>query len=133
MSWSYSCPRCGGTLSPDRSVMLCGARGDGNRVLIGFHPQPGNYEIYIPPDADIKDGDKWTFYCPVCGENLASDEDRNLCVLNLTHEGREQQVFFSRIAGEQVTFVVANRKVEEAHGTDSETYRHHMMRLKYIF
>ena len=133
MSWSYSCPKCEGALSPDRSVMLCGARGDGRKVLIGFHPQPGNYEIYLPPETEITKGDRWSFYCPICGESLAYEEDENLCALNLTSDGKQRQVFFSRIAGEKVTFVVTNRKVEERHGKDSETYVHQLMSLKYFF
>ena len=76
MSWSYACPWCGAMLNPDKTIILTAAQGD-RRVLIGFHPEPGNYELFLPPDVTIEEGDHWDFFCPVCRENLVTGSLRD--------------------------------------------------------
>jgi len=131
MSWTYRCPKCKATLSPDSSIILCAKQGT-RRILIGFHPEPGNYESYLPPDAEIQDGDAWDFFCPVCNASLACEDNENLCMLDALVEGRESNVLFSRIAGEKVTFVVSDRKVQQQHGKDVDHYIHHLMKMNTI-
>lgn len=129
MSWSYNCPKCKAILSPDSSIILCGSSG-GSRILIGFHPEPGNYEAYLPPDTSVEEGELWDFFCPVCGENLIS-ENENLCALDQTKGDRKRQVLFSRVAGEKVTFVMSSdNQVEQQHGDDADNYLNLLMKKK---
>jgi len=65
MSKDYFCPKCKAMLNPDRSVILTAAHGD-TRALIGFHPQPGNYEVCLPPGVRAEKDSRWDFFCPVC-------------------------------------------------------------------
>ena len=130
MSWTYSCPWCGAMLNPDSTIVLMAARGD-KRLLIGFHPEPGNYEIYLPPDATLKEGEHWDFFCPVCHENLVNGEINSLCELRMTADGKDQRVFFSRIAGEHATFLLSGRQVEAKLGPDVKTYDPQIMPVRF--
>jgi hypothetical protein len=131
MSKDYCCPRCEAVLNPDRSVILTATLGD-IRILIGFHPEPGNYEIYLPPGFHAVPGSRWDFSCPVCQASLTAEEDPNLCRLVLREDGEESRLLFSRIAGQQATFVVREDRVEEAHGADTVHYDPLWAQLKYI-
>ena len=72
MSWEYSCPKCDSMLNPDRSVILAMSRDDVD-CLVGLHPQPGKYEVYLPPRVTAEDGTQWNFSCPVCRKPLATE------------------------------------------------------------
>ena len=131
MNREYRCPKCKAMLNPDRSVILTATHGD-ICVLIGFHPQPGNYEVYLPPGVRAKKGSKWDFACPVCQASLTAEEADNLCELELCMEGKTLRLFFSRIAGEQATFVVREDDLKEKHGADLLQYDPLWAQLKYI-
>jgi len=134
MSWSYACPWCGAMLNPDKTIILTASRG-GKRILIGFHPEPGNYQLFLPPGVAIEEGDHWDFFCPVCRENLVTGELEELCELRMMRDSEEHQVFFSRIAGEQATIVVAKGQseptVKEKHGDLAEQYAAQIMPMRF--
>ena len=130
MSWTYSCPYCGAMLNPDSTIVLMAAHGD-QRILIGFHPEPGNYEIYLPPDVALDEGQHWDFFCPVCHENLVDGKLSNLCELRVRAGDSEQRVFFSRIAGEQATFLMSDKKVAAKHGSHVEQYAAQLMPVRF--
>ena len=102
-------------------------------MLMGFNPQPGNYEVHTPDGTEIEHGESWEFFCPVCGASLVAEDNENLCMLNLENDGKQQRVVFSRIAGERVTFVVSDRGVEEQHGKDADNYARQLMKINFIF
>lgn len=131
MPWTYHCPKCDALLNPDRSIILL-AEHDDRQHLIGFHPEPGNYEIYIPPGTEPQTGDRWDFQCPVCRQNLGTKENENLCALTFKEGDSHQQVLFSRVAGERVTFVVSDRKVQHRHGDHADQYEQHLIQMKYL-
>lgn len=131
MSWTYSCPKCEANLNPDQTIILTAAHGE-RKILIGFHPQPGNYQIHLPPGVTVEEGSRWDFFCPVCQQSLVSDQSEDLCALQMLEEGSQHQVLFSRIAGEKVTFVVADRRVEAQYGAHADHYIRHLVHLKYV-
>ena len=142
MSWTYSCPRCGAMLNPGETVVLVATQG-ARRLLIGFHPQPGNFEVYLPPDVTLAEGEHWDFHCPVCQENLRSGELQNLCELRMSEQGRKHRVFFSRVAGEHATFLVsepeaspaaepAGKTVAARLGEHASAYAGQMIQMKYL-
>jgi hypothetical protein len=107
MRWTYSCPKCSGMLNPGDTIILVASR-EHNRHLIAFHPEPGNYEIHIPPGAQMQEGTTWDFMCPICHETLTTEPGSNLCAVCLQDGDTHSKVLFSRIAGEQMTFVAAD-------------------------
>ena len=121
MSWEYTCPKCKVMLNPDRSVILEMARDDVN-CMIGLHPQPGKYEVFLPPGVQTEDGTRWEFSCPNCLESLTTREDENLCRLELTVEESKLQILFSCIAGEHATFITHEAAVREKFGENSHKY-----------
>ncbi|MBW2258325.1 MAG: hypothetical protein JRI25_27520 [Deltaproteobacteria bacterium] len=131
MSWDYRCPKCEAMLNPEAGIVLVAARGEA-RVLAGFHPEPGNYEVHFPPEVSIEGGDIWTFSCPVCHADLVSAENENLCALHLRVGEERQQVLFSRIAGEHATYVVAGGEVAEQHGDHALSYYELAMSMRFI-
>ena len=94
----------------------------GTSVLIGMHPQPGKYEIFLPPNVSCEDGTKWDFFCPLCQEALMTKKDDNLCELGLMVDGEPLRILFSRVAGEHATFILHEDTVKEKHGEDTDRY-----------
>ena len=121
MSWEYCCPQCKGMLNPGCAIIMTAAN-ESARVLIGMHPQPGKYEVYLPPNVHCEDGTKWDFFCPLCRKNLATKEDDNLCELELMLEGDNLRILFSRIAGEHATFILHEDRLKEKFGDDANHY-----------
>lgn len=121
MSWEYSCPKCKAMLNPDRAVILAMSRGDLD-CLVGLHPQPGKYEVYLPPNVYTEDGTRWDFSCPMCKRPLATEEDPSLCELELTVDGDPLRILFSSVAGEHATFIVHDDTHHEKFGEDADRY-----------
>jgi hypothetical protein len=121
MSWEYSCPQCKVMLNPDRSIILAMHRKDVH-ILVGFHPQPGKYEVHLPPDVEVKAGSRWDFSCPVCQEELTNKVDPDLCELELRMDDGPLRILFSRVAGEHATFVLNEAALSEKHGKDSARF-----------
>jgi hypothetical protein len=133
MNWSYCCPHCQAMLNPDRTILLIGVQED-RRCLIGLHPEPGNYEVHVPPGIDLRDGLSWDLLCPVCHESLATNDIETLCALDLLEEGGDRyRVFFSRVRGERVTFIVAGRRIERSFGEEAPKYTPLLMNKEYFF
>jgi hypothetical protein len=109
-------------LNPDRAVILAMSRGD-MECLVGLHPQPGKYEVYLPPRVYTEDGTRWNFSCPMCKRPLATAEDPNLCELELKVDGAPVRILFSSVAGEHATFVMHDDTRQDAYGEDSARYR----------
>ena len=126
MSWTYRCPHCRVLLDPHEAIILRAAHA-GTRILAGFHPEPGNYEIYFPPDVDLRDGQRWDFFCPVCQADLVSQENENLCALEFQRGEETSRILFSRIAGEKATYVLAEGTVKERHGEHAQSYFEFLM------
>jgi hypothetical protein len=127
----YKCPECKTVLNPERAVILAAKRDD-QRLLVGFHPEPGNYELYVPPGTTFQAGDKWEFFCPVCTCKLTTTEDENLCGLEQeAGNGETRKVYFSRIAGEKATYVICGQKLEAKHGKDAAHYVHHFNQIRF--
>jgi len=130
MHWTYACPACGAFLNPGESVILVGVQDD-RRTLMAFNPEPGNYEIHVPPHTHVLPGTRWEFLCPVCQKNLAMAENENLCALDLIEGEARRRVLFSRVAGEHATLVVADKKVT-GYGEHAPTYVNFFLQMKHL-
>ena len=131
MRWTYSCPHCREVLNPDETVMLV-AELEGRRFLTGLHPEPGNYHMHLPPNVDMPAGTRWEFSCPVCREPLTTELSQDLCALDMHMAGDSHRVYFSRVAGEQATFVVTAEGLLKDYGIHTDQYLEHLVHLKYM-
>lgn len=131
MNWSYSCPHCRAILNPDETIVLLAD--DGSRhFLAGLHPQPGNYEMFLPAGLEAVKGSRWDFQCPVCRASLISDLADDLCAIDVQSGGNAHRVYFSRIAGEKATFVVSAEGLLKDYGLHTDRYLEHMVHAKYL-
>ncbi len=112
MERTYTCPSCKGVLNPENAVMLR-ASDEGRQMLLGLHPEPGNYELFIPDGSELPPGSVWSLGCPVCGADLRLGANGELCLVHMQEGGEDKQVWFSPKAGLKLTFVVnADGEVE---------------------
>ena len=131
MKWSYACPGCNGVLNPQETIILVALHKD-KRLLVGFHPEPGNYTIYTPPGVSVEPGSRWDFYCPLCQTNLSTKENPDLCVIHMLTGARPYRVLFSRVAGRRATFVMGERGIHEQHGDDATHYFRNLLQTKWF-
>ncbi|RLE26399.1 MAG: hypothetical protein DRJ61_18400 [Acidobacteria bacterium] len=114
-------------LNPDETIILTGNLGSG-RLMVGFHPEPGNYRAYVPPGFEVEEGTQWEFFCPVCGQSLKAEIAPRLCALDMVSAGARHRVYFSRTAGEKATFVISAEDIEP-HGIHAERHSLEMLEL----
>jgi hypothetical protein len=131
MRWKYSCPHCEAPLNPEERVVLKAQCGD-REFLAGLHPQPGNYEVELPPGEEMAPGTRWELFCPVCEKSLVSELSEDLCALVVTSPGEPHRVYFSRIAGEEATFVVSAEGLLKDYGLHTDRYLEHLIHAKYM-
>jgi hypothetical protein len=118
VQWTYACPHCNAMLNPDETVILIGVQND-LRVLVGFHPMPGRYQAHVPPGLEVQTGAHWDFFCPLCLQNLVTEAAPDLCALDMVTQNQRHRLFFSRIAGDEATFVISAEGIERF-GRDHE-------------
>jgi len=131
MKWSYTCPHCEAALNPDESIVLRAEHED-RKLLVSLHPQPGNYEVDLPPGEAMPAGTLWSFSCPVCDHSLVSELSDELCAIDMWLQGERHRVYFSRIAGEEATFVVSAEGMLTDHGVHVDQYVEDLIRRKYM-
>ena len=131
MNLTYTCPHCRSVLNPETSIVVR-AEHDGRRFLLGLHPQPGNYDTEVPAGEVLTPGTRCDLSCPVCDHGLGSDLSDDLCALDLCCDDDRHRVYFSRIVGEQATFVVSAEGLLTDHGIHTDRYLEHLVHRKYM-
>jgi hypothetical protein len=122
MEWRFYCPKCGAAVNPGGIVTLIASRGE-VVMMIGFNPEPGNYDLYLPLGIALPPGTEWSFSCPVCRADLKCADHEKLCELTLTVGTERRRLLFSRIAGEQATYVLRGDAGSiETHGNHADRY-----------
>ena len=123
MEINYLCPKCKSYLNIGQKIVLSVKVKDKQEGLILFEKELGNYEIKKHDIIEYKKGDMLGFYCPICHENLASEDvNSNLAKIIMSDEkGKEFEIVFSKIAGEHATYKLKDNEVE-AFGEDSDNY-----------
>ena len=75
----------------------------------------------------------WLFLrCPVCDHTLASELSDDLSELDLHSASETHRVYFSRIAGEEATFVVSAEGMLKDYGIHTDRYLENLVHLKYM-
>lgn len=131
----YLCPNCRGHLRVGDYIIFRVRNRMREKGLILLHPEIGNYTSIKHPAFHIREGERIDFFCPICLQSLDGAIDDNLVrVLMVDKDGNEQQIYFSRIAGEKSTYQVSGEGVK-ATGEHSHRYTHFKMSdelLKYL-
>ena len=123
METNYICPKCKSYLNIADKIVLSLKIKDNQEGLILFEKELGNYNIKKHDIIEYKKGDILGFYCPICHENLATDNvNSNLAkIIMLDEEGKEFEIVFSKVAGEHATYKIRENEVEP-YGKDSNKY-----------
>jgi hypothetical protein len=108
-------------LNPDETIVLV-AKHANTKILMGFHPEPGNYKAYVPPGEKVEPGETWEFSCPLCHASLVSYVDRNLCAIDMHTRDEKHRVYFSRVAGKQATFIMSGEGEVETFGRHADAH-----------
>ena len=120
----YLCPNCRGHLRVGDNIVFKIRNTQREKGLILLHPEVGNYSSLVHPHFHIGEGERIDFFCPLCMSSLDAALDENLVhVVMVDIEGKEHEVFFSRIAGEESTYRVSDEELMIA-GKHSYRYRH---------
>lgn len=103
---------------------------DKQQGLLLLHPEVGNYTSLKHPSFIMDQNESIELFCPLCHKNLASDFDSNLSHLILQEDGKYFDIYFSRIHGEQSTYLVNGDRVT-ATGEHADKYTYFKMSDKF--
>lgn len=109
----YFCPVCRSQLRIDDQIALSAKSPENEQGLIFLSAKIGDYSKKTHPDFEIREGEKYKFYCSVCHAQLNDEEKSNMVKIKLEEDGTIYDCYFSNIAGEEVTFKVRGEEVEE--------------------
>ncbi len=111
MRREYDCPKCEKLLNPGSAVIFVVEQGQ-QRELVLLSPIVGEYSIIYPESFQLTLGDLYTFRCPLCHGDLTSEVDDRLVELRSRLGETSCRVSFSRVFGEQATFVYDDEHIE---------------------
>lgn len=72
MENNYMCSKCKGYLKVDKHVIFSVATNRNERGLLLLSPTLGDYTVVSHPFFKLKEGEKLSFFCPICHFRLAS-------------------------------------------------------------
>jgi hypothetical protein len=109
MANKFSCPHCKADLNPGTKIILR-VGSQGRHGLILFSPKVGNYTCVMPKGFALAKGELADFSCPACHADILSGANERLGELLLSRDdGDLMRVNFSRVFGEQATFLISLR------------------------
>lgn len=131
MKRNFLCPHCDSYLNVAGHIVFSVRKENKQCGLVLLSPHIGNYSSEKNKKFPLHKGESVEFFCPVCHKPLSSDIDENLVHVRMVEDdGREYDIYFSRIAGEQSTYQVSDDEYFEA-GKDAGRYTWFKLSDKY--
>jgi hypothetical protein len=94
-------------LNPGTKVIFLVENGN-DREMVLLSAKLGEYSVVHSRSLNFEEGKVYTFRCPICRSDLTSSLDENLVdILTQTDDEMLVRVSFSRVFGEQATFLRA--------------------------
>lgn len=120
----YCCTKCKSVLNTPRAIIFLAETKSGNKGLLLLNPHLGEYTYNNLPGLKFAQGESVEFFCPVCQHNLSAKSiNKNLVHLKMRDlKGKYFDIYFSKIAGEQSTFLLSENKIIEKYGENSSSY-----------
>ena len=116
----FLCPKCHVELNPGTKIILK-ANLSSLKGLFLFSPKLGDYDVIQPSDFPTHTGEEVEFSCPVCSFDLTSSRSEHFAELVVKQGDEEGRVIFSKVVGEQATFLVMSDHTEQF-GKDVDGY-----------
>ncbi len=118
----FLCPKCREHIRVGDNIIFKVKNSRKQSGILLLSSQIGNYTSIKHPSFEIRNGEYLEFFCPLCNAPLMSDIHKNLARLILNDEkGKNTDVYFSQIVGEQSTFETDGESVHVA-GADAGKY-----------
>ncbi|MBS4056980.1 MAG: hypothetical protein KGZ82_06660 [Bacteroidales bacterium] len=122
MKAEYNCPYCNAYLLLKKYLVLSARHNGDPAMLLFMNPELGNTQAVYHPNMQVRLGERYDFYCPVCHETLTSELHENLVMVKMTDEaGKSYELHFSRIAGQKCTYKIMGN-IFEFFGNDAQHY-----------
>lgn len=121
----YICPFCSAHLLLSNAIILAfEVRNPLRRGILLLNPNPGNYEFKVHSSILFQKNELVDIYCPVCVRNLQAEEvNQYLAFIHCIDEKQKKYaVYFSRLAGEQATYLVHDNCIVEKYGIHANNY-----------
>jgi len=110
---SFLCPKCKGHLNAGGYVIFSTRNKRKQRGLVLLSPKVGSYSVKHHDKFGFEKGEAIDFDCPICGKSLhAKENSENVGIIMIDENNTEYRVLFSRIYGNQSTYVLSNDDVE---------------------
>jgi hypothetical protein len=125
MPVEYLCKVCRGQLKVKTSIVLAATKlmDRTQKGLVFLDPQIGNYTKTTHPSFQVKEGEEYIYNCPICAAQLNSMKYLHLVrIIMIDEDGKEFNIYFSGIAGEECTYKIKGDEIEESEGSDVEIY-----------
>ena len=125
MDKEYLCKVCRGHLKIKTSIVLAAAKikDRSQRGLVFLNPEIGNFSKTTHPSFQILEGEEYIYTCPICSAQINSMKYLHLVrIIMIDEKGKEYNIYFSGIAGENCTYKIRGNKVEEEQGPDVKIY-----------
>jgi hypothetical protein len=100
-------------LNPGQKVIFLVENGN-DREMVLLSAKLGDYSVVHSRAMTFEKGKLYTFRCPICRSDLTSSIDENLVdILTDTEDEAPVRVSFSRVFGEEATFLRAPNGVDQ--------------------
>lgn len=122
MNYDYYCTVCKGQLLVGDKLVFSAKSEKNKKGLIFLSPELGNYTTEHHPSFQIREGEVYTFYCPICHAALNDTQNSSLVKVFMEDEnGEHYEIYFSGIASEKCTYKLHDKQIE-AIGPDKDKY-----------
>jgi hypothetical protein len=123
---NYLCPHCNSYLRVWNNLILTvKSKVNNQKGILLFNAEVGNYGLIHHSTLKFEDGETVDIFCPVCQADLTATEiNKNLVRIIMTDEDNKvYDIYFSKVIGEQSTFLIQEDDVIERHGENSTNYQ----------
>jgi len=111
--YQFYCPDCSQCLDDKKEIHLKYRRSNGDSGDVYLSTTLGNYKKRLIPNVEFKDKELIDFICPHCNSTIHSSDKENYVHLIMRVENKfDFEILFSRVAGEQKTYLVTEDGVE---------------------
>ena len=119
----YLCPKCKGHLNVGEYLVFATRTLRKHKGLILLSPKVGEYKYLHHQKFHLQKGEMVDFECPICQEDLTSlkNKDHAMILMIGAEDNVEYELFFSKVAGKQSTYLVSRDNIE-AFGEDAMDY-----------
>ena len=111
---NYLCPECKGYLNVGGFVLFATKTKRNHKGLLMLDPTVGEYKYKHHDKFNLEESEMVEFACPICQTDLTSSNRKDHAMIWMVgiEDNVEYDLYFSKIAGNQSTYLVAQDNIE---------------------